>query len=504
MRTATKIGHWFRIKILLMCAIVVCLVNNWCMQSALSHNELNSFNRTLIRTQRESNISTKKYLDKVQYYMVFSTSCSKFQDWQAMAFFHFAKKVKQPGNVTRLVSGCTAEEAQQLTIIHNERIAPLNQGFQMHITPDYNVHDDQKYWNKPFGLLHWMENILSFPNRASDYNDAIIIIVDPDMMLLRPITHDFTNYKTTWEGQLIGNVVTHGFPIAQRYAYGSAWFTSLGGNESYVVGPNFSSPIYDLSIGDAELYYPAGPPYLATGKDMYAIAKHWVQFLPRVYELFPDFMAEMYSYSVAAAYLGLPHQLTTGFMVSDIGSKGMEGFEFLDHIHRDDACHRDVLFRSRTVTKVYNDDNNADDNNFQIPLVLHYCQRYSLGRWFFSKYDLRADFLSSCDVPLLREPPVNVAALYDWNFFPNGMEGENFRHRQRLQDTVLHAWMMCTMIFSLNDVAIAIKERHCHGKANFNRTLHFHDEAIFQSTLDDPTGIPMEREVIGRIALDDH
>ena len=27
-----------------------------------------------------------------------------------------------------------------------------------------------------------------------------------------------------------------------------------------------------------------------------------------------------------------------------------------------------------------------------LPLVMHYCQRYALGRWFFSKYKLREDF----------------------------------------------------------------------------------------------------------------
>jgi hypothetical protein len=94
---------------------------------------------------------------------------------------------------------------------------------------------------------------------------------------------------------------------------------------------------------EADLYYPAGPPYLATGKDMYAIAKHWVQFLPRVHDIFTGFMAEMHAYSTAAAHLGLPHQLTSGFMASDVGNKGMEKFEFLDNVTRTDACHRDLM-----------------------------------------------------------------------------------------------------------------------------------------------------------------
>ena len=343
--------------------------------------------------------TSKQNAGHPMYFMVFSTSCSPFQNWQAMAFFYFAKKVNQPGNVTRLVSGCTTEQAAALEKVHAEKIVPLNPGFQMHITPDFGVKDNQKYWNKPNGLLDWMENELGFPDRAAEYNDAIIIIVDPDMMLLRPITHEFSKFKTEWVGEFKSDKVDHGIPIAQQYAYGNKWLTSLHGNVSYVVGPD--SPIHNLSLKDAEAYYPAGPPYLATGKDMYAIAKYWVKFLPLVHDIFPEFMAEMHAYSTAAAHLNLPHQLTPGFMVSDVsGDSPKEGFGFLQNVTRADACSPQI---------------SEDD----LPLVLHYCQRYALGRWFFSKYKLREDFFE-CESPLLREPPLDVAEIYDWNIFPNG------------------------------------------------------------------------------------
>ena len=410
---------------------------------------------------------------KPNYHMVFSTSCSPFQNWQAMAFFHFALKVKQEGSVTRLVSGCTEEEAAALTKIHAEKIAPLNPGFYMHVTPDFDVHDNQKYWNKPHGLLDWMVKELGFPESATDHNDDIIIIVDPDMMLLRPITHDFGNFKTKWAGALKGDKVVHGFPIAQEYAYGAAWLTSLNGNISHVVGPD--SPVHNVTVQEAGWYYPAGPPYLATGKDMYAIAKHWVMFLPRVHDIFPHFMAEMHAYSVAAAHLRLPHQLTPEFMVSDVGDglSHREGFGFLANVTPANACLPDI----------------AQEN---LPFVLHYCQRYSLGRWFFSKYKLREDFFE-CDPPLLREPPLNVAEIYDWNAFPNGIEGENFRGRNHPQSIVHHGYMLCKIIYSLNEVATSLKEKHCGAKANFDKTVHFHNETLFQEALDDPTN-PYERD----------
>lgn len=408
---------------------------------------------------------------KPRYYMVFSTSCSPFQHWQALAFFHFAKKVKQPGNVTRLVSGCTPEELVELEKYHAERIAPLSPSFSMHATPDYGAKNNQKYWNKPKGLLNFMEKALGFPENAEAHKDDIIMIVDPDMMLLRPITHEVGNIRTEWNGRKRTNNVVHGIPVAQKYAYGSAWLTSLNGNLSYVVGPK--SPALEVSVKDAALYYPAGPPYMATGSDMYAIANHWVKFLPRVHDIFPGFMAEMHAYSVAAAHLKLPHQLADGFMVSDVSgwdgrAAGQEGFGFLDNTTRGDVC---------VPNKIPMD---------QMPLVLHYCQRYSLGRWFFSKYKLREDFFT-CEAPLLREPPPNLGEIYDWNIFPNEIDMLDMSTPRKEHLIILHGWMLCTILYSLNEIAADVKKLNCGADANYSKVEHFHDNTKFQAMLDDPS-----------------
>ena len=89
-----------------------------------------------------------------EYHMVFSTSCSPFQDWQSILFFYFAWKVKQPGTVTRIASGCNDAEAERLQQVHREQIEVLSLNFKLHITPDFNFSDDTKYFNKPFGIQH--------------------------------------------------------------------------------------------------------------------------------------------------------------------------------------------------------------------------------------------------------------------------------------------------------------------------------------------------------------
>ena len=53
-------------------------------------------------------------------------------------FFFYAAKVKQPGNVTRIVSACTTQQQAELTDFFEAYIRPLNpEKFHMHFTPDY-------------------------------------------------------------------------------------------------------------------------------------------------------------------------------------------------------------------------------------------------------------------------------------------------------------------------------------------------------------------------------
>lgn len=72
------------------------------------------------------------------YHVVFSTSCTAQQNWESYVLFYHAMKVKQPGNVTRIASACTAKEAKEQTDFFNKYIHPMNPGsFHLHLTPDY-------------------------------------------------------------------------------------------------------------------------------------------------------------------------------------------------------------------------------------------------------------------------------------------------------------------------------------------------------------------------------
>ena len=68
-----------------------------------------------------------------------------------------------------------------------------------------------------------------------------------------------------------------------------------------------------------------GPPYMLVKDDFRRLARTWVSFVPKVYEDFPDLLAEMYAYSMAAAHEQLPHLRMDHFMVSNIDVDVGEG-----------------------------------------------------------------------------------------------------------------------------------------------------------------------------------
>jgi hypothetical protein len=160
------------------------------------------------------------------YYMVFSTSCSPQQHWESLVFFYHAFRVGQPGNVTRIVAGCTDEEAADLVAFHATYISAMSDKFHVHFTPNYatvrKVHGKHayKYMNKPYGLRHWLENALGLMEETTvdaSIRDSIVMLLDPDMILLRPLIHDFTDEHVMWiDDDPVTKVVKHGFPIAQQ------------------------------------------------------------------------------------------------------------------------------------------------------------------------------------------------------------------------------------------------------------------------------------------------
>mmetsp|Transcript_19145 Transcript_19145/g.21890 ORF Transcript_19145/g.21890 Transcript_19145/m.21890 type:complete len:544 (+) Transcript_19145:153-1784(+) len=423
--------------------------------------------------EKWTSISDNNKSTNINYFMVFSTSCSPSQDWQSYVFFYSAWKVRQPGDVIRIASGCSEEQRKALTKLHTEQILIMSDRFHVHFAPACED-SRSKYFNKPFGLRDYMEKQLGYyPSSIGNnydnnkHDDDIIMIVDPDMMLLRPLTHEFDLDKTDWvvQDHWKSATVTHGHPISQAYGFGNSWIESIRDNLTYVIAEiDENSPVLGIDKYTAGKYYPSGPPYLATGRDMYNIAWHWTKFVVRIHDLFPKFMSEMHGYSFASAHLRLPHQLARSFMVSDVDTDKGEGWGFLKHdsVDRSTVCIPDSI-----PTK-------------DLPYVFHYCQRYALGRWFIGKYKIPKNTFN-CDAPMFREPPEDVAVKYDWFHYPGG-QIKNFANKPL--KVLQNGWSMCRLIASLNEVLTNFKNKHCDPKvANFSKSFIFHKEDDFNAFL---------------------
>ena len=352
-------------------------------------------------------------------HVLFSTDCSPFQNWQAVVLFYSAAAAGQRGPLTRIASGCSAEEQASLAAMHAE----LSPQFRVHFTPDFSR--DKKtgkkylFFNKPRGLQHW-----AAAHAGKDANETVVALLDPDMLLLRPITGNFPpgSYLTSpdWKAGEAWARVEKGRPAGQQYGLGALWRSF---KREYICGEG--SPCLGVSAAEANKYFPVGPPYLLHVSDVARLAVTWVDFAPRIYEEYPELLAEMYAYCMASAHLGLRHFKVDHLMVSNVDAGG-EGWPWVDALTRskdDGPRHRagalaasestayaapllaraaaaapaaavasgaGVAGADSAATGAAAGEESRGGRHLAVfggpmPATLHLCQNYRLGDWLFAK-----------------------------------------------------------------------------------------------------------------------
>ena len=179
--------------------------------------------------------------------------------------------------------GAARRKKCEFRTVFETQIAPMSEKFHVHFTPDYSTVSKGfrfKYYNKPFGMLHFMEHAMGYPSNT-DHDDCVIILMDPDQILLRPITRDFRNstilWKKTSDNQSPKLMVEHGSPFGQLYGFQAQWMTKVDA----IHVANGATPVQNVSMSEARDYYSLGPPYIATGRDFYKIVSKWAEFVPR-------------------------------------------------------------------------------------------------------------------------------------------------------------------------------------------------------------------------------
>jgi hypothetical protein len=401
--------------------------------------------------QQQQDRVMKNPLDETKYHVVFSTDCSEYHNWQSYVLFFHAERVGQPGTITRIASGCTAKEEKEMEDFHYHRIESMSGRFKIHFTPSYSTVDGSVflYFNKPFGLRHWMEHVLGFPKRQDD-DDAIIILLDPDMILTRPLTRHF-NATDKWQDKNIKSfTVDHGKPVAQQYLLGALWLTW---DLTKIVGE--SSPALKVKHDEAVAHYQVGPPYIATAKDMYQIAVKWTEFAPATKAVFPDMLAEMFAYIIAAAHLELPHTHSNSLMLSDVNVAYTEPWDWIETEPLESICRKDY--------------------GGMLPNVLHYCQPYTIQGYEFYKIKLK-NRIHKCSHPILEEPPLSLLDGFNWSTPHPAMRRKSIvldswamRINQR------EAFMTCQLILRLNEAMEHQRIHACRHGGNASKTFRLAD-----------------------------
>lgn len=341
----------------------------------------------------------------------------------------------------------------------------MSERFRIHFTPRFSqVKDDKtgkvkdyKFFNKPFGLKHFLEfNELLGLNTAGKITrpDDVVVLADPDFLLLRPLTDDFSDERETLVGprrqakysSQASHIAARGNPYAQAYGLGTQWRKF---DLDAIAGPD--SPAKDVNQKAGALGFPAGPPYVVAAGDMHDLAVAWSEFAPRVHTQYPHLLAEMFAYCIAAAHLRLPHMLIDSMMVSQAGNPG-EGWKLVKELHADEVCAfaREPDHRTRPV-----------------PSTIHYCQHYAVDKFFWGKRRMPHDIFT-CEHPLLAEPPLDLGS---GKYLSAKEPGRVSKEKKISADTAkMQAFMICALTKATNDAMLYFKDHHCREGGNRMKT----------------------------------
>jgi len=402
--------------------------------------------------------------DGTTLYIVFSTDCGPSQHWQSYLLFFSIVRIKQRGFITRIASGCTEKQKQEAREWHLEHIAVISSRFRIFFTPKFSDIKDvngkstgeaYKYFNKPFGVRYYLENSSDFgwdektSKMTAVEEKAVVIIIDPDMIILRPLTTDFSDSSVKFWSPFHKKIerkkkVEPGTPFGQTYGFGDNWrkHTDLAGPDSLA---------HKVDERTAVLHYQVGPPYIATATDMYQIVRRWADLVPEVHRAKPELMSEMYAYSLAAADRGLPHEIVSSMMISSTDAYG-ESWDLIDDIPDERVCMSGIL---------------PNQAKAPLPTLLHYCQEYGAGDVLFSKYFL-PDSIFSCDQPLLIEPGDDAMSPENAYKLRPGRKKVQLNHELHKRNV----FTACAMTSVVNEASLFFKLHHCNGsEANKERTL---------------------------------
>jgi len=410
----------------------------------------------------------------VEVEAVFVTDCSEYQEWLTQAFLTQWRKVgRSTARLTRVLACDPNDERMRHIVEHSKSGHP---DVELYLLPELNGKGRDRYLcnNRPRGLRRWLRD------RPPRSNNHWIALLDPDMLLLRPLT-------TTGFWRIIGGTarspqsarlvdVLPGFALAHHFPFVAEVWKNL--NLSLVglcagAGGGVSLPPHDCMSRLQPLFddpglvaaeYAVGVPHIIRAVDLSRMADSWEVMTDRVRAQYRGWTAEMFSWILSARLSDIRFAYLAE-VVSDPAAPE-PAWARID-AGLDDTCGNSdgEATAAAPATQVAG----GPDGPLG-PWLVHYCEVYNITYALAdgthkqlhldkravtkvlranAKADPQQNFTSllECDAPLFEVPPHDIASHR-----PSGPSSRLFRRS---------AWMLCTTLRAINAGLRDFKRRSC-------------------------------------------
>lgn len=202
-----------------------------------------------------------------RYRLLVSAQCSPYQDWQSVGVYWTAKERWPQAGFTRLLSCETANNYIDL--------------LPSFVCSDWGKHpksgDEYLPYNRPRAITEYLQSVIP--------EEEYLVIVDPDIIICKPLT-DLP--------------VQRGIPVAQKY--------------DYLHNDDALNKLAQRFLGTTKNVQPLGMPMVIHRDDLRQLAPLWLELTEKIRDdpetkEIAGWIAEMHSYCLASAQLGLVHKV---------------------------------------------------------------------------------------------------------------------------------------------------------------------------------------------------
>lgn len=360
---------------------------------------------------------------------IFVTDCSAYMFTQGQLLLSSAFHVKQPGNFTWIVFGCS--RPSQYEALATKLAHPRAQVF--HAADQTLRHPDtgKEYAhfqasNRPVSIALWWKEVR--PKEGS------IGILDPDEFFMRRVLLKKNPGKPketrgAWEAQAaqpgMGAGAMYGIGCVPTRIPDAALKDMCGGGEGTrrcMEGKK--------SPGTCHEKWSSGPPWLLHRDDAANVFKMWMGTAILVHQAWPDMLAEQGSYGITQMRYGVQNTLTRYWFLSNKGDQSQPWKEAAEVDW--DPC----------------EERTAPPPDLPLPPLWHACSTHEIPHLRNKGFRIHKDHVHKdildCKQPLLHYPPKDALKRYkpgtiDWN----------------------DAWSVCVHTNLVNFHAAAWKQRFC-------------------------------------------